>query len=242
MPADLNILEAKALELHGKLPYGNGKTMYDQVKQSALLAAEKRGDSLAALAWLHKSQEPSRLNPGLPPLLDEEIEGLLIQAKFSPEEVQQIVESLVFLKSAAPAEEKGKAEKNLYWEGTWAITGPVLAQSFLVIEKLINFRASLEVLKAIQVDPDLLSKDFNKKRPPQWHANYCDTRGKVVENIATHSPALKDFCDEVLAVGKEVHALASLINAPAIPASTLGGTVSLSQNLPSHTSSPSSSH
>ncbi len=83
----------------------------------------------------------------------------------------------------------------------------VLAQQFLVIEKMRNFQASFEVLQATQQNTSLLAND-PKIKEPHWHANYCETRNEVVKAIGVQSPALASFCHEVETFANSVKALA----------------------------------
>ncbi len=183
MAYDIEIAETAAKRLHGEVPYGNGSTMYAQVKATAAEIFENVGSEdrsfLYCVALLHKSQEKKRIAEGLEPLSNSYIEEY-----FGTEGVKIIRE----LASEPDDLPRGEAESDRDYKlrdgaakAEWAKGLSAGAQKILLAEKLANFMTSWQ--------------NPNPKWSNEKHALYYESRMPLVEALKDTDADTKKMYD-----------------------------------------------
>ncbi|MGL6076738.1 MAG: hypothetical protein ACRC8S_21500 [Fimbriiglobus sp.] len=184
--------------LHSGVPYRGDQTMYNQVLATAVTAMEIGDEPLAALMLLHKSQEKSKVSPGMATLSDADIEKLT--APYG----SVVIDALRALRTEPDDKAMKAAGKNEteVWKAMadWAVSLPPLAQKVLLIEKAVNFNGSAQRLALFADMPELINVQKNgkpdKTSQPDWHRDYVSTRMIQVEAIAAASPDLYEAAVE----------------------------------------------
>jgi hypothetical protein len=167
--SDLNGIMDVVTGLHSDVEYGKGGQMIDQVKNCAKIAQQSTGNKrLEVVALLHKSQERKRIGKDKEILTDDDIRRLVTET-IDQAASAEVIDALQYLKT----EPEDKAILL-----NWARKSPPLAQGMLLIEKIVNFEASEEVLKELQRDPQA-----KVSKPPEWHLKYYEERIEVVEAV-----------------------------------------------------------
>ncbi|MDD3668936.1 MAG: hypothetical protein PHX68_01425 [Alphaproteobacteria bacterium] len=155
----------EARRLHADVAYGGGRTMLDQVMETALLinlctdlSIEDRETAICA-ALLHKCFEPKRIVQGAAPLTEGDVRRL------AGDKVLSVVRELM-----TEPEDKTKSKRDQWAEkAQWAKGLSQPAREILLAEKIVNFTTSRD--------------RPNPSKPPEWHLEYFDTRMLMVEAL-----------------------------------------------------------